>query len=144
MPQIKKICISNMKGPKHQTEDADVIEDFGVDGDYHAKKGSIKQVSFLSEEIIDEVKKEGLVVTPGAFGENFIIKGIDLRTVEIGGHISIGNEIIVEITKIGKECIEPCSIYKTLGRCIMPECGVFAKVIKGGHVHVEDSCDYSK
>lgn len=38
------------------------------------------------------------------------------------------------ITQIGKECHSQCIIGQTVGRCIMPEEGVFAQVLTGGKV----------
>ena len=47
----------------------------------------------------------------------------------------------MEITQIGKECHTRCAIYRQLGTCVMPEEGVFVKVIRGGDVEVGDSVE---
>ena len=39
----------------------------------------------------------------------------------------------------GKECHNGCVIRQTMGDCIMPREGVFARVIQGGTVSVGDS-----
>ena len=60
-------------------------------------------------------------------------------SLPIGTEISVGNEVIFEISQIGKECHIGCAIYRQIGRCIMPREGVFAKVISGGLVRSGDT-----
>ena len=48
------------------------------------------------------------------------------------------NDVELEMTQIGKECHQHCQIYYQVGDCIMPREGVFAKVLKGGTIHVGD------
>ena len=48
------------------------------------------------------------------------------------------NEVILEMTQIGKECHHGCEIFQKMGDCIMPREGVFAKIIKGGEIAVGD------
>ncbi len=70
----------------------------------------------------------------GAFAENVITRGIELTDLEIGSRLKIGENIILEITQIGKECHNGCAIKTITGDCIMPREGLFAKVISGGLV----------
>lgn len=47
-------------------------------------------------------------------------------------------EAVLELTQIGKECHTHCAIYHSVGDCIMPREGVFARVLKGGIIRVGD------
>jgi MOSC domain-containing protein YiiM len=76
----------------------------------------------------------------GAFGENIVTEGIDLIGLKLGQKLTIG-EAEIEISKIGKECPERCSIYYAAGDCIMPREGVFARVLKSGRVKAGDSLE---
>ncbi len=134
MPFIDSICVSPERGPKKIVQHVSVRTDFGIEGDAHAKEGSERQVSFLSRELIETVRKDGLAVEYGAFGENFITSGIDIATLSVGDDIIFESGLHVKITIIGKHCPAPCIIFKTLGRCIMPEFGIFAQVLTGGIV----------
>ena len=139
--EIEALCVSETKGvQKKEIAKVRLIENFGIESDAHAGDWH-RQVSFLSGEAVDKMKKEGLELTAGAFGENIVTRGIDWVCSEVGGIIRIGNTIM-EITQIGKECHNPCAIFYTVGYCIMPEMGIFAKVTKGGIVHVGDYGDY--
>lgn len=137
MGVLKAICISEKKGTqKHEIESAVVVEDWGIEQDAHAGKWH-RQVSMLSYEKIEEFREKGAEVDFGAFGENLIVEGFDLRTIPVGTKFQIG-DVLLELTQIGKECHSHCEIYKVMGDCIMPREGVFTKVLKGGIIHPGD------
>ena len=73
----------------------------------------------------------------GAFGENILIEGIDLKTLPVGSQLQVG-QATIELTQIGKECHNRCHIYYRMGDCIMPREGVFAKVLTGGEIRQGD------
>ena len=106
----------------------------GIEGDAHAGFWH-RQVSLLSEESIEKMKKKGLDIHYGDFAENLTIKGISLHNLKVGTRIRVG-EAILEITQIGKKCHHECEIRRMVGECVMPLAGVFAKVIKGGKIRV--------
>ena len=113
------------------------IEDHGIEGDAHGGKWH-RQVSLLSAEKIEEFRKKGVQVEYGAFGENLVVEGCDLRSLPVGTRFAIG-EVLLEMTQIGKECHDHCAIYNVTGDCIMPREGVFAKVLHGGKVREGDT-----
>lgn len=78
----------------------------------------------------------------GAFGENLIVQGFDFRTLPVGTRLKC-NDVILEITQIGKQCHNGCEIFKIMGDCIMPREGVFARVIHGGVISEGDEMDYA-
>jgi len=93
----------------------------------------------LAVESIEKMRKMGFNVGPGDFAENITCEGIELLSLPIGTHLHLGNEIVLEISQIGKECHAGCAIFKQTGKCIMPKEGVFARVIKGGPIKIGDS-----
>ncbi len=80
----------------------------------------------------------GFDVGPGDFAENLTTEGIDLVSLPVGTEVSIGKDIVLEVTQIGKECHTGCAIYYQIGECIFPKEGVFARVIRGGLVRGGD------
>lgn len=137
---IKAICISEKKGTqKHEVQSAILKENWGIVGDAHAGKWH-RQVSLLSIEKVDDFRAKGAEVQNGAFGENLVVEGFDLKTLPVGTRFSIG-EAVLELTQIGKECHSHCEIYKVMGDCIMPREGVFTMVLKGGKIHIGDSIE---
>jgi MOSC domain-containing protein YiiM len=134
---IKGICISENRGTaKHEIEEAILVKDWGIQGDAHAGHWH-RQVSLLSYEKVEEFRKKGADIEPGAFGENLIVSGYDFRNLAVGTRFQCG-EAVLEMTQIGKECHSHCEIYKRMGECIMPREGVFAIVLHGGTIRKGD------
>ncbi|MEZ3486960.1 MAG: MOSC domain-containing protein [Lachnospiraceae bacterium] len=137
MGKIIAICTSEKKGTsKSEVPGAVLKEEWGIEGDAHAGKWH-RQVSLLATEKIDAFRARGADVDYGAFGENFIVEGYDLRNIPVGTRFEVG-EAVLELTQIGKECHSHCAIHKAVGDCIMPREGVFAKVVRGGEVKPGD------
>ncbi len=134
---IKSINISRKKGKKKvPVSSATLIANYGIDKDAHAGD-PIRQVSLLSTSDIERMKRDGLNINFGDFAENLAVDGIDVLSLKIGDKILISSAVL-EITQIGKECHTRCNIYKQVGYCIMPESGVFMRVIDGGEIKVGD------
>ena len=139
MATIIAVCKSEKKGTKKKDVGEGLLKaEFGLVGDAHADCCTHRQVSLLAVESIDKMRALGLEVDPGDFAENLTTQGIDLVYLPVGTRLSVGEQIVLEITQIGKECHAGCAIYRQVGKCIMPEEGVFAKVIQGGHVGTGD------
>lgn len=138
MGKVMAVCTSPEKGTqKKNVEEINIIEGFGLEGDAHGGDWH-RQVSLLSYEKIEEFRARGAKVAFGAFGENLVISGYDFKTLPIGTRF-VCNDVVLELTQIGKKCHNGCEIYKVMGDCIMPREGVFCKVIHGGHVKVGDT-----
>ena len=142
MAKIIAVCKSEKKGTKKENVTKGILrEDYGLIGDAHADCCTHRQVSLLAIESIGKMQGLGLEVSPGDFAENLTTEGIDLVSLPVGIHISIGEEIILELAQIGKECHAGCAIYRQIGKCIMPKEGVFAMVIRGGVVTTGDAIE---
>lgn len=160
---IVSINVSSRAGTqKWPVAEAELKADHGIVGDVHAGPGD-RQVSLLAMELIEAQKnllsekiKSGKVqaraeaeelIRPGAYAENLTTRDIDPAELSLGTRFSLGDKVVLEISKIGKKCHLGCEIYKLLGDCIMPREGLFARVIRGGHIRVGDevrinaSCD---
>ncbi|MCI6152620.1 MAG: MOSC domain-containing protein [Fusobacterium perfoetens] len=135
--KIKAVCISEKKGTdKKNIHECEIVEGFGLKNDAHGGNWH-RQISLLSYEKIEDFKKRGGEVIDGSFGENLIVSGLDLVNIPIGTKLKI-NDIVLEVTQIGKECHSHCEIFKKVGDCIMPREGIFAKVISGGIIKEGD------
>ena len=103
MSKIKAICISEKKGTqKHPVDSANLVEDWGIEGDAHAGHWH-RQVSLLSFEKVEAFRARGARVDFGAFGENLVVEGFDFRTLPVGTRFQCGG-VLLEMTQIGKEC----------------------------------------
>ena len=142
MAHVEAVCISLKKGTvKREQPSVTLVEEWGIEDDAHAGKWH-RQISLLAGESIDNVKEILPTLKNGAFAENIITRGIDLLQVPVGQQLAFGQGVVLEITQIGKECHnDGCVIKKATGDCIMPREGLFAKVIKGGTISVNDEIE---
>lgn len=140
MGKVLAICVSEKRGTKkHPVDTAVLLEDWGIEGDAHGGRWH-RQVSMLSSEKIADFRARGAEVKFGDFGENLVVEGFDLREIPVGTKFRVGDAIL-ELTQIGKECHSHCAIYHSVGDCIMPREGVFAKVLKGGTIKTDDEIE---
>lgn len=140
MGVIRAVCISDRKGErKRVTEAVTLREEWGVEGDAHA--GSGRQVSLLAVESVDRMRDRMPELAAGDFAENLLVEGVPLTLLKVGTRLAAGQDVLLEITQIGKTCHAKCNIHKTVGFCIMPTEGVFARVLQGGQLREGDVID---
>lgn len=138
MARLLAINISDKKGViKVPVDQANLIEDFGIENDAHAGKWH-RQVSLLGQESVDKMIAQGLDhLKPGVFAENLLTEGIVLYELPVGTVLAIG-QTEHEVTQIGKECHTGCEIKQITGDCVMPREGIFTRVLKGGIIKPGD------
>jgi MOSC domain-containing protein YiiM len=131
---VHAVSISERKGVvKENAPQVRLIVERGVAGDAHAEGGK-RQVSLLALESIEVMRAGGANVNPGDFAENITTRGLKLEILPIGTRLKIGNEVLLEVTQIGKACHKGCAIRDLVGDCIMPREGIFGRVLAGGLV----------
>lgn len=128
---VVALSVSEIKGTsKTNVYEALVLPDWGILGDAHAGKWH-RQISLLALESINKMIELGAKVNSGSFAENITTQGIELTSLKIGDRLQIG-DVILEITQLGKKCHNRCAIYQQVGDCVMPQEGIFARVVSGG------------
>ncbi len=138
MAILQAICVSERRGtPKTPVPEGELLADWGLRGDAHAGNWH-RQVSLLGLGQIEDFRRRGADVGPGAFGENLIVDGLRVNTLPVVTRLRVGGALL-EITQIGKECHSRCRIYETMGECIMPREGVFARVLRGAAIRPGDA-----
>ena len=136
MAKIIAVCRSKEKSTKKEAIVEGILkEDYGLVGDAHADHSTHRQVSLLAIESINKMRSLGFNVQPGDFAENLTTKGLEFVSLPVGTRISIGKDVLLEITQIGKECHSGCAIYQQIGKCIMPKEGIFARA--GDQIRIE-------
>lgn len=135
--EVIAVCLSEKKGiQKHEVPEIRLVLGHGIAGDAHSGNWH-RQVSLLADESVDKMRALGWDLKPGAFAENILTKGIDLKSLPVGTLLEVG-ETALCVTQIGKECHNDCAIKQTTGKCVMPTEGIFAVVIRGGTVRPGD------
>ena len=136
--RIVAVSMSEAKGQRKQPRMQGVLRaDHGLEGDAHAGD-PVRQVSLLARESIDKMRAKGLEVGPGDFAENLTTECIDLLALKPGHQLALEGGALLEVTQIGKECHDRCAIYYQVGDCVMPQEGIFARVLRGGIIRPGD------
>lgn len=138
--KILAVCSAPKKGMiKHDVGEGVLIEEIGLEGDAHA--GFMhRQVSLIAMEDIRTMMAKLPSLVPGSFAENLTTEGFDLSQLKIGDRLTVG-ETLLEVSQIGKECHTKCEVFKQSGECIMPQKGIFTRVIRGGKVKTGDTVE---
>jgi len=112
-------------------------------GDAHAGPWH-RQVSLLASESIRKYERQtGTSVPNGGFGENITTEGFTLHHARPLDRFLHG-DLILEVTQVGKKCHgKGCAIYKESGECIMPDEGIFCRVVSDGILEAGDELEYT-
>ena len=138
--KVLSVNISERKGTIKLPVDYIELDENGVKNDAHAGPWQ-RQVSLLAEESIEKMRNLGLELKPGDFAENLTVGGMELFTLPVGTRLNVGEEVVLEISQIGKACHKGCAIFQAVGACVMPKEGVFARVIRNGTIRTGDSVE---
>ena len=148
MGKVLAVCISEKKGTiKHPVPEIVLRTKHGIEGDAHAGDWH-RQVSLLATESIEPMRKklreretgkqDPLLSLPaGAFAENILTEGVELKSLPVGTRLQIGGAVL-RVTQIGKECHADCAIRQQAGDCVMPREGIFADVVEEGDAKAGD------
>lgn len=140
--EVTSVNISKEKGTTKQPVEEILLDETGIAGDAHSGRWH-RQVSLLAADRIDEFSATtGKNFKAGDFAENITLRGIDLGEVAVLDRFRIG-QVELETTQIGKDCHgEGCAIFREVGKCIMPQEGIFCRVVRGGSVRPGDRVEY--
>jgi len=145
--------------PKHSRESIRLIDNYGIEGDYHAgrtirhrylarkdpKRSNNRQALIVDSKTISEIAAQGVVVKPGQLGENLLITNIGLMQLPIGTVLQIG-EVEIQLTEIRQPCDQLNAIHPHLMDIVMPNkddpstynAGMLGIITKGGSITVTD------
>jgi MOSC domain-containing protein YiiM len=130
LAKVYRISISSELGQKKKNiSKARLISMKGIEGDAHSE--TERPLSLLPFESFTKLKHPGLAIFPGDFAENITTIGLNFRNIQVGTKLNLGKSATIEIIQIGKVCHNRCVIRELAGDCIMPDEGVFARVIVG-------------
>ncbi len=146
--------------PKLEAEAVQLIENYGIAGDYHAgqfvrhrylakkdpTKPNLRQVLLVDTSILAEVARQEIHLKPGMLGDNITIKGIPVMTLPIGAQLEIG-QALLEVTEVRNPCHQLNEMHPRLLKAVATKvdgqvrrnAGMMARVLKGGWVRPGDS-----
>lgn len=128
-----RLCVGS-RDPMKEVNDANFITGQGMEGDRHLRsdgRRSNRQVLIMDSETLSYFD-----LLPGQVRENVTVAGLDFSSISAGDKVSLGGDVILEITG---DC-EPCARMDELRPGLKDEIdgkrGLLAFVEKGGLVSV--------
>jgi MOSC domain-containing protein YiiM len=110
------------------------------DGHHHAKHNTpLQAISIIDEEDLEDLKREGFDVFPGATGENITARGLSVDDLKVGDRLRFAGGVELELTKTRKPCYVLDSISPVLKQTIVDRCGYLAKVMQEGEIRVGEA-----
>lgn len=139
--KVVSVNVSLEKGTIKLPVEEIFVDDRGIVDDAHAGPWH-RQVSLLAKEDIDKFSSEmGRSISFGEFAENITVEGVELGKVCVLDTIRIG-EVVLEVSQIGKKCHgDGCAIFREIGKCVMPNQGIFCRVVTGGKIVAGDAVE---
>lgn len=131
---VESIAITSDDRRKIVTN-ATLIEGYGIENDQ--KRSEDRQISLVSDKFIVNKNTIDLGFCHKKFKENLIIMHLDVKSLDILDKFLIGDSII-EITQVYKKCHDKCQLYDNSKICEINKEVAFARVIKTGHIKVDD------
>lgn len=118
----------------------------GAEGDYNHYRTTKAQgdpnqaILVMTEEVLEQLRREGWPVEPGDFGENVTVSGVPEASLRPGSRLQIG-EVRLEVTLACDPCVE-LYVLPYVGnekgpefvRAVHGRRGWYAKVLAGGVV----------
>ncbi|MEG1500998.1 MAG: MOSC domain-containing protein [Clostridiales bacterium] len=135
---VHSISISKERGTlKQEVEKAAFIAKSGIENDGHCGDWG-RQVTCLNwQSVLKANQEHNLQMGPGDFAENVTIENMDTLNLQTGDKFQMGEEVILEVTQIGKED-HPSVVTRTFGISLLPYEGLFCRVLQGGIVKQND------
>ena len=128
-----RLCVGS-RDPMKEVSDANFITGQGMEGDRHLRsdgRRSNRQVLIMDSETLSHFD-----LLPGQVRENVTVAGLDFSSISAGDKVSLGGDVILEITGDCEPCARMDELRPGLKGEIDGKRGLLAFVEKGGVVSV--------
>ena len=134
VPTVISVNVSDGGIPKRPVPMAEV-RDAGIAGDAHDHEKHdtpLQAVSIIDVEDLDDLRREGFDVGPGATGENVTVRGLSVDELDLGDRLRLSGGVTLELTKRRNPCYVLDAIDPDLKNVIVGRCGFYARVVEPG------------
>ena len=130
--QISKLS----RQPMTKIESATFVVGSGMEGDRHSTSNTGRQDNQVL--LMDEETLKALGLEHGTIKENVTSSGIDVAALKAGQRVALGDEVVLQITRVCDPCGRMEEIRPGLRQELKGKRGMLASVAQGGTVRVGD------
>src|SRR6266480_2382063 len=158
--KIVAVCCNPEPGlPKPVVDAVHLIENWGVEGDYHAgslvrhrylankdpNRPNLRQALLVNAAIFAELTRQDIHIGPGMMGENITIEGIDVMQLPERTPLAIGSAV-VEVIERRNPCLQLNGIDPRLLKAVVKKqpgqtifkAGMMTRILQSGWVRAGD------
>lgn len=157
---VVAVCRNPEPGlPKPIVDTVHLIENWGVEGDYHAghlvrhrflakkdpARPNLRQALLVDAAVFAELARHDIHIGPGMMGENIIVQGIAVMQLALGTRLVVGSAVL-EVTEKRSPCYQLNGIDPRLLKAVVQKhdgqtifkAGMMTRILKGGWVSAGD------
>jgi MOSC domain-containing protein YiiM len=121
--------------PMEELQEAQVVNDFGLQGCAHARPGRKRQVLLVDKETL-----EAMDLQPGILRENITTTGLNVNSLAIGQQLRVGKTLL-EVSEICTPCDQMEKIRPGLRKELWGRRGMLCQVVEGGVIRRGDTIE---
>jgi MOSC domain-containing protein YiiM len=118
-----------------ELQEAQVVNDFGLQGCAHARPGRKRQVLLVDKETL-----EAMDLQPGILRENITTTGLNVNSLAIGQQLRVGKTLL-EVSEICTPCDQMEKIRPGLRKELWGRRGMLCQVVEGGIIRRGDTIE---
>jgi MOSC domain-containing protein YiiM len=118
-----------------ELQEAQVVNDFGLQGCAHARPGRKRQVLLVDKETL-----EAMDLQPGILRENITTTGLNVNSLDIGQQLRVGKTLL-EVSEICTPCDQMEKIRPGLRKELWGRRGMLCQVVEGGIIRRGDTIE---
>jgi MOSC domain-containing protein YiiM len=121
--------------PMEELQEAQVVNDFGLEGCAHARPGRKRQVLLVDKETL-----ETMDLQPGILRENITTTGLNVNSLAIGQQLRVGKTLL-QVSEICTPCDQMEKIRPGLRKELWGRRGMLCQVVEGGIIRRGDTIE---
>jgi MOSC domain-containing protein YiiM len=118
--------------PMEEVVEVHAVEDSGLEGCVHARRGSPRQVLLMDNETLELIE-----LSPGIIRENITTRGININGLSAGQHLQVGAAQL-EVSMVCTPCDLLEKIRPGLRRELRGRRGMLCRIIASGVIRQGD------
>ena len=158
--RVVAVCCNPEPGlPKPVIDAVHLIENWGIEGDYHASslvrhrylankdpnRPNLRQALLVDAAVFTELAQQNIQIGPGMMGENITIEGIDVMQLPERTRLAIGSAV-VEVIERRNPCLQLNGIDPRLLKAVVKKlpgktvfkAGMMTRILQSGWVRAGD------